>query len=66
MGLRTKCVNVDSNEPVYEWIGAREERGNVIERWEPLVKHFPDGPREPLGTWVDIVVVTEEGAYQHV
>jgi hypothetical protein len=59
-------MNVDSNEPAYEWINARKERGNTMEQWEPLVKLFPDGPREPSGKWVDIVVVTNESAYWHV
>jgi len=58
--------NSSANESAYEWINVREERGNVIEQWEPLVEHFPDGPRKPSGTWVDIVVVTEESAYRRV
>lgn len=63
MELPTEVVGSDSdrNLSAYEWIKAREERGNVIEQWE---QHFPDGPREPLGTWVNIVVVIDEGAYR--
>ena len=59
-------MDVDSNEPAYEWISAREERGTMVKRWQSLIQLFPDGPREPSGEWVDIVVVTNESASWHV
>ena len=30
---------------------------------DPVEKHFPDGPKQPLAKWVHIVVVTPEGAW---
>jgi len=33
----------------------------MIKQWEPLLKRFPDGPKQPLGTWVDIVAISPEG-----
>ena len=66
MELPTEDMEGDSNELAYKWIKAREECGNAIKQWEPLVEQFPDGPRKPLERWVHIVVVTEESAYRRV
>jgi len=56
----------DPNGTAEKWIEARETRGKVVEQWEILEEHFPDGPKKPLGAWVHLVVVTQDSAYRHV
>ena len=48
-----------SKAPVYKWIKEREKYSK-IKLYMVLERCFPDGPQQPSGDWVDIMVVTTE------
>jgi hypothetical protein len=47
---------------VYEWINAREEKGENISTQVRLEKYFPEGPTGEAKGQVDLVVVTPDSA----
>ena len=52
-----------SKQQIYEWIHGREIRSETEILAHRLVKlDFPDRPQEISGDFIDIVVVTPDGA----
>ena len=51
-------MNNPSKQLVYNWINAREEKGEDMDAFEDLGNYFPEGPAG--GKQVHVVVVTQD------
>lgn len=49
---------------IHEWIKMREHHGEEITKYDLMELCFPEGPKEPIGDWIDMVIITDESAHQ--